>query len=61
VALCAFPDKSKLARVGLATVVMSVLGMYIDKTEQCSDWQRRPLSASQVRYLPDMTKCVKTL
>jgi prolyl-tRNA editing enzyme YbaK/EbsC (Cys-tRNA(Pro) deacylase) len=35
VALCAFPGKQKLVRVGLATVVSSVLGAYVDKTEQC--------------------------
>ena len=49
-ALCAFPDKQKLARVGLATLVASVLGAYVDKTEQCSDWERRPLTTDQVDY-----------
>ena len=49
-ALCAFPDKRKLARVGLATLVASVLGAYVDKTEQCSDWERRPLTTDQVEY-----------
>ena len=49
-ALCAFPDKRKLARVGLATLVASVLGAYVDKTEQCSDWERRPLTNDQVDY-----------
>ena len=49
-ALCAFPDKRKLARVGLATLVASVLGAYVDKTEQCSDWERRPLTTDQVDY-----------
>ena len=49
-ALCAFPDKRKLTRVGLATLVASVLGAYVDKTEQCSDWERRPLTNDQVDY-----------
>ena len=49
-ALCAFPDKQKLTRVGLATLVASVLGAYVDKTEQCSDWERRPLTTDQVEY-----------
>ena len=49
-ALCAFPDKQKLTRVGLATLVASVLGAYVDKTEQCSDWERRPLTTDQVDY-----------
>jgi hypothetical protein len=35
VAMYAFPGKQKLVRVGLATVVSSVLGAYVDKTEQC--------------------------
>ena len=50
VALCAFPGKQKLVRVGLATVVSSVLGAYVDKTEQCSDWERRPLTDAQIDY-----------
>ena len=52
VTLTAFPEKIKLANAGLATVVASTLGMYIDKTEQCSDWQRRPLTSAQtVRWV----------
>ena len=51
-ALCAlvFPEKRKLRKAGLAVTVASVLGAYVDKTEQCSDWARRPLAPSQVAY-----------
>ena len=50
--LCAlaFPEKRKLKRTSLAVVVASVLGAYVDKTEQCSDWARRPLAPSQIAY-----------
>ena len=49
-ALLAFPEKRKLGKVGLATTVSSILGCYVDKTEQCSDWSLRPLSETQTRY-----------
>ena len=51
-ALCAlaFPEKRKLRKTSLAVHVASVLGAYVDKTEQCSDWARRPLSPSQIAY-----------
>ena len=51
-ALCAlaFPEKRKLRKAGLAVTVASVLGAYVDKTEQCSDWARRPLTQSQTAY-----------
>jgi hypothetical protein len=61
VTLCAFPEKVKLAKAGLATVVASVLGMFIDKTEQCSDWQRRPLTASQLEYAAADAHCLTVL
>ena len=50
--LCAlaFPEKKKLRKTGLAVTVASVLGAYVDKTEQCSDWARRPLTQSQTAY-----------
>ena len=48
--LLAFPEKLKLKKTSLAVTVASVLGAYVDKTEQCSDWARRPLSLSQIEY-----------
>jgi hypothetical protein len=38
------------ATPGLKAVSETWLGKTIDKTEQCSDWDLRPLSASQLRY-----------
>ena len=35
---------------GLKSVAAMWLGVHLDKTEQCSDWDRRPLSESQMRY-----------
>ncbi|CAE8605895.1 unnamed protein product [Polarella glacialis] len=35
---------------GLKVVSEMWLGKTLDKTEQCSDWDRRPLSDSQLRY-----------
>ena len=62
VTLVAFPEKkTKLAKAGLATVVASILGMYIDKTEQCSDWQRRPLSHAQIAYAASDAHCLTVL
>ena len=31
-------------------VVRTTTGQLVDKTEQCSDWDQRPLSESQVVY-----------
>jgi len=35
---------------GLARLVFNVVGQRLDKTEQCSDWARRPLTPSQEQY-----------
>jgi len=48
--LCAFPEKRKLGKAGLSTTVSSILGCYVDKTEQCSDWSLRPLTQAQAKY-----------
>ena len=36
--------------VGLSTVVKKYFGAPLDKTEQCSAWCHRPLSANQIKY-----------
>ncbi|EYC08332.1 hypothetical protein Y032_0066g3705 [Ancylostoma ceylanicum] len=36
---------------GLSYVCERVLGRPLDKTEQCSVWDRRPLRSSQVNFL----------
>eukprot|EP00928_Gymnodinium_smaydae_P050751 TRINITY_DN34312_c0_g1_i1.p1 TRINITY_DN34312_c0_g1~~TRINITY_DN34312_c0_g1_i1.p1 ORF type:complete len:695 (+),score=119.76 TRINITY_DN34312_c0_g1_i1:75-2087(+) len=35
---------------GLSLACFKLLGHPLDKTEQCSDWRRRPLTESQTRY-----------
>ena len=42
--------RSKGHTPGLKSVAATWLGVHLDKTEQCSDWDRRPLSESQMRY-----------
>jgi ribonuclease D len=39
-----------LPAIGLKSLLESQLGIIIDKTEQRSDWGKRPLSASQLEY-----------
>jgi hypothetical protein len=38
------------ASVGLSQLSFIVLGQGVDKSMQCSDWQRRPLLAEQITY-----------
>ena len=53
---CALIDLQLLARVAkedtpsLRKVCARTLGKALDKTQQCSDWAQRPLSAAQVQY-----------
>jgi hypothetical protein len=41
---------SRRRLAGLAAVCEQLLGLRLDKSEQCSDWQARPLSKDQVEY-----------
>ena len=43
-------EKRQWNTPGLGLVCATWLGRRLDKQEQCSDWDRRPLSASQVAY-----------
>ena len=46
---------------GLSSMVHGVLGAPLDKRMQCSDWQRRPLSAQQLRYASIDARCLVSL
>ena len=48
-AYAASPNKMSL-RCGLAVLTRQVIGCMLDKKEQCSDWAKRPLTASQRAY-----------
>lgn len=46
---------------GLAGLVAAQLGAPLDKGEQCSEWERRPLSAGQLRYAATDVCCLVAL
>jgi len=43
-------DSNRAFTPGLKSVAATYLGVSLDKHEQCSDWHRRPLTESQLKY-----------
>lgn len=46
---------------GLSLLVQYVLGKPLDKTEQLSNWEKRPLREEQILYAGLVTECGKVL
>lgn len=49
------------AEKGLSLLVQQVLGRPLDKTEQMSNWKRRPLRPSQMRYAGETRRLLVSL
>lgn len=61
-AAAALPSKSaSLASGSLASQVLKWTGWSLDKTSQCSDWQRRPLTTTQLAYAAADAACLLVL
>lgn len=46
---------------GLSAIMDSVLGVTLDKTLQCSDWNQRPLQNDQILYAANDASCLLNL
>jgi hypothetical protein len=61
-AAAALPSKSvSLASGSLASQLLKWTGWTLDKTCQCSDWQRRPLTTTQLAYAAADAACLLVL
>ena len=45
-----FPNIPKQEISSLQKVVAALLGKFLDKSQQCSDWSQRPLESAQIKY-----------
>ncbi|KAF9089569.1 Exonuclease mut-7 [Mortierella sp. AM989] len=56
-----FPQGPSMRRFlygGLSNMVQTFCGKTLDKTEQCSDWERRPLTNKQLNYAAADARCL---
>ena len=50
VAACAYAESDASSVKSLSALVQKVLGSPLDKRQQLSNWEARPLSGNQMRY-----------
>ncbi|GLC47468.1 hypothetical protein PLESTB_000133800 [Pleodorina starrii] len=55
------PDLARTPQISLSRLMALVLGEPLDKTQQLSDWARRPLTAEQVLYAATDAYCLVAL
>ncbi|KAF9361706.1 Exonuclease mut-7 [Mortierella sp. AD094] len=52
------PSMRRFLYGGLSNMVQMLCGKVLDKTEQCSNWERRPLTKSQLQYAVVDVRCL---